>query len=346
MELINPTPLPGLAFRQFDQNGDLDCVVTLRGTFEHVQGGEARWRADQMPLQWEDAYEGDPHSTPMQHQSDLVPEKPGTDVTFLGASHAPEGPSPSWTCQMDVGPIHKRLHVSGSRKWQPVVKPARWPFRRHEDIVDWELTLPEPTASVPLDWRFAAGGQNAFEDIEPDDRNRIGCGRLGPKETWQNRAVPAPQISADPDLSRATRPAGFGPIPPFWRQRARYAGTYDDVWVEQRHPLLPEDFDPRFWQCAPEDQVVTPHLQAGESYRLTNLHPEYRVASGQLPALNLALRVDEGGWMPLNLDGVQFDWRDDALILLTWRVRFPLPEAQGVVLNLGWWWQAAEEVAA
>ncbi|QFQ88229.1 hypothetical protein F8A10_11975 [Paracoccus kondratievae] len=54
MELINPTPLPGLAFRQFDQNGDLDCVVTLRGTFEHVQDGLARWYDRQMPLQWQD----------------------------------------------------------------------------------------------------------------------------------------------------------------------------------------------------------------------------------------------------------------------------------------------------
>ena len=89
-----------------------------------------------------------------------------------------------------------------------------------------------------------------------------------------------------------------------------------------------------------------PHLQAGESYCLTNLHAEYKVAPGRLPALNFAVRVDEGRWMPLKLDGVQFDWREDKLILLTWRVRFPLPEAQGVVLNLGWWWQAAEEVAA
>lgn len=51
MELVNPTPMPGLVFRQFDQQGDLDCVVTLRGTFEHVQDGAARWCDEQMPLQ-------------------------------------------------------------------------------------------------------------------------------------------------------------------------------------------------------------------------------------------------------------------------------------------------------
>ncbi|MFD1882498.1 DUF2169 family type VI secretion system accessory protein [Paracoccus pacificus] len=343
---MNPTPLPGLAFRQFDQNGDLDCVVTLRGTFEHVQDGVARWRDEQMPLQWQDAYEGDPHETPMLHQSDLVPEKPGTDVTFLGASHAPQGPSPGWTCQMDIGPIRKRLHVSGPRAWKPVVKPARWPFRRHEAIVDWELTRPDPTESVPMDWRHASGGPNVFEDAERDEHNPLGRGRIGPKETWQNHAVPAPQVSAEAEMTPASGPAGLGPVPPFWRQRARYAGTYDDDWKATRHPLLPKDFDPRFWQCAPKDQVVAPYLQANESYCLTNLHPEYKVASGRLPGLNLAVRVDEGGWIPLHLDGVQFDWRKDTLILLTWRARFPLPEALGVKLHLGWWWQSAEEAAA
>ncbi|MFV0302573.1 MAG: DUF2169 domain-containing protein, partial [Paracoccus sp. (in: a-proteobacteria)] len=80
MELVNPTPMPGLAFRQFDQQGDLDCVVTLRGTFEHVQDGAARWCDEQMPLQWQDAYEGDPHETQLLHQGDLLPEKTGTDV--------------------------------------------------------------------------------------------------------------------------------------------------------------------------------------------------------------------------------------------------------------------------
>jgi len=346
MELVNPTPLPGLAFRQFDQNGELDCVVTLRGTFEHVQDGPARWRDQQMPLQWQDAYEDDPHLTPMLHQGDLVPEKPGTDVTFLGASHALDGPRRHWPCGIEVGPMRKTLQVSGPRHWQPVIRRARWPLRSDEEIIDWSLGEAEPAESVPMDWRLAAGGRGAFVDAEPDPDNPIGCGRIGPREAWRNRPVPAPQISAGSDMTPAASPVGLGPVPPFWRQRHRHAGTYDEAWLSDRHPLLPQDFNPQFWQCAPEDQVVQPWLKGDEGYRLTNLHPEHSQATGRLPGLGFAVRVDDGAWTPLNLDGVQFDWRQEALILLTWRARFPLPEALGVKLHLAWQWLAGAEAAA
>ncbi len=344
MELLNPTPMPGLAFRQFDQQGDLDCVVTLRGTFEHVQDGVARWCDEQMPLQWQDAYEGDPHETPLLYQGDLVPEKTGTDVTFLGTSHAPDGPQRNWRCGIEIGPVNKMLHVSGPRHWQPVLRPARWPFRRLDEIAGWQLGEAEPADTVAMDWRLAAGGRDEPE-AEPDPRNRIGCGGVGPSENWQNCPVPAPRIALRPDPTLGEAPAGLGPIPPFWQQRARHAGTYDDAWQASRHPLLPEDFDPRFWQCASEDQIARPFLRGDEAYTLTQLHPDHPMAHGRLPGLGLAVRVDEGAPMPLDLDGVQFDWRDGALILLTWRIRFPLPEAQGVKLHLTWGWLNRAEAA-
>lgn len=124
------------------------------------------------------------------------------------------------------------------------------------------------------------------------------------------------------------------------------AGTYDEAWRANRHPLLPEDFDSRFWQCAPEDQIARPFLRGDEAYTLTHLHPDYPRAHGRLPGLGLAVRKDDGEWLRLNLDGVQFDWRQDALLLLTWRVRFPLPEAQGLKLNLAWHWLNDAEAAA
>ncbi|MFD1743836.1 DUF2169 domain-containing protein, partial [Rhizobium helianthi] len=50
-----------------------------------------------------------------------------------------------------------------------------------------------------------------------------------------------------PRLIRSIRdrpqPAGFAPLSPFWKDRAVLAGTYDDDWVANRHPLLPHDFD-------------------------------------------------------------------------------------------------------
>lgn len=73
--------------------------------------------------------------------------------------------------------------------------------------------------------------------------------------------------------------------------RRRFAGTYDRAWREERCPMLPLDFDERFHQAAPPDQVVTPHLRGGERVRVIG------VAAGELtfhlpaPALHVALTV-------------------------------------------------------
>ena len=345
MELLNPTPLPGVAFRQYDQNGDLDCVVALRGTFRHRQGETAEWCDPQEPIQWQDAYEGDPQATPLLRQTDLTPEKPGTDVSFLGASHAPGGAARVWDCGLQIGPVNKHLSVTGPRDWLPGLRPARWPLRKEAQITGWSLSRPEPVARVDMDWRLTAGGRAAFDpEAEPDARNPIGCGRLGPAETWQDTPQPAPQITSG-ELTPDSTPTGLGPISPFWEQRAQYAGTYDEAWQANRHPLLPEDFDPRFWQSAPEDQIARPFLRGDETYRLTHLHPEHPLAEGRLPGFGLALRLNDGAPVSLNLDGVQFDWREAALIILTWRIRFPLPDAQGAKLHLSWHWLAGKVAA-
>jgi hypothetical protein len=339
MELVNATPLPAFAFRQFDQAGDLDCVVAVRGTFSHVQDGRAAWNEDQEPFQWEDRYEGDPHTTILLRQTDLTPEKVGTDVTFLGASFAPGGLGRSWICGIEIGPVRKSLHVTGPRLWEPLIRTPRWPFRRGDDkVTGWQLGEPDAVESVAMDWAHAAGGLAAFADSEdePDLRNPLGRGRLGKAAHWRCEPQPAPQILASelPENDEAALPAGLGPIPPFWWPRYRFAGTYDAAWEADRHPLLPGDFDPAFWQCAPEDQIARPFLRGDESYRLTNLRPDLPIATGRLPDLHLGVEVNGEPWQRLNLDSVQFDWRDKPLVLLTWRARFPLPDALGARLRL------------
>ena len=118
MKLDNRLPLPALAFRQFAEGDRFDCVVAVRGTFLHRQDEAAAPAVRMEPFQYEDVYAGDPHETCLVRQTDLTPEKPGTDVTFLGSSFAPGGePLPSWTCGLRVGPVRKELRVTGPRRW-------------------------------------------------------------------------------------------------------------------------------------------------------------------------------------------------------------------------------------
>jgi hypothetical protein len=352
MELVNRIPLPAFAFRQFDKNGDLDCVVAVRGTFNHVQDGVLELAEQQEEFQWTDAYDGDPHMGILLRQTDLTPEKPGTDVTFLGSAHAPGGrPSTSWTCSVSVGPVSKSLRVHGERFWRPVIRDrwaglsAREPKRVAED---WTLGDAEPALAVPVDWTRAWGGTMPGAEMtehgipaDADPANPLGCGIVDPGCKDENTKIRAPSITAPHettlDWRKRGEPQGFGPISPWWRPRQRHAGTYDDTWLESRHPLLPEDFDPLFWQCAHRDLIALPWLAGHEDYALENLHADYPLAQGRLPGVTLGVRCereDRDEWNIANLDGVHFDWREDGRVLLTWRARFLLPEAGDTRLTL------------
>jgi hypothetical protein len=355
LRLNNQTPLEAVAFRQFASDGSLDCVVSVRGSFFHQQDAELGLAQEQVPFQFEDIYQGDPHKSDLLLPSDLVPEKPGTDVSFLGSSFAPYGEAASrWTCGIRVGDrLHKRLLVSGPRYWQPQTK-RTWSGLLERNpkpkLVGWDLSEPEPTRQVTLSWTKSFGGpvSKLPSDDTPADvhrENPLGPGLLDTRYIDLAAPVTAHQID-DPDdpvtdWSRHDAcPHGFGLVSPWWRQRQQFTGTYDDVWLKERHPLLPLDFDARFWQYAHPDLIAIPHLRGDEDYELSNLHAELARARGRLPGAALGIHCDGGdsssaGWHAMALDGVHFDFRDARnLVMLTWRARFRLNDAARAVLTL------------
>ena len=91
MSVLNRTPFPDIAFRQYNLAGDLLGVVSVRGTFKLVEDGPLALAAEHEPLELADLYGGDPHETDLLRQGDLVPFKPGTDVTFVGAAYTSDG---------------------------------------------------------------------------------------------------------------------------------------------------------------------------------------------------------------------------------------------------------------
>jgi hypothetical protein len=80
-----------------------------------------------------------------------------------------------------------------------------------------------------------------------------------------------------------TKEWAFGPLPPDHKARRRYAGTYDQAWTENRMPLLPSDFDPRFHQVAPSGQIARGYLQGDEQIKLGNLYEEGKTIECALP---------------------------------------------------------------
>ncbi|WP_156398944.1 DUF2169 domain-containing protein, partial [Methylobacterium sp. Leaf469] len=202
MSVENRTPFPALAFRQYNLAGAMNGVVAVRGTFRLVEGSALEAANEQMPLVMSDVYDGDPHAAPQMACTDLVPFKPGTDVTFVGTSFARDDVAlPSWSCALQVGPVSKRLRVTGPRVWRARTRKT-WKGLiglGPEDVLDgWDLSEPEPATMVPIDWRLAYGGKvpRATQDA-PDgvhSANPVGCGIVDAARFPEVTQWPAPQI--------------------------------------------------------------------------------------------------------------------------------------------------------
>lgn len=106
----------------------------------------------------------------------------------------------------------------------------------------------------------------------------------------------------------AFQPAGLGCISRTWLPRLPLAGTYDLNWLENHHPALPEDFNFRYWNAAPQDQQI-PFPHPGATITLYGFRPEGDITF-TLPAnrASILLRMESGEWIP------QMMWTDTLLI--------------------------------
>ncbi len=298
------------------------AVICVRATFDLTPDGKLEL-ANQQEIVLTDVYEGDPHRTPLIRVGDLIPYKPAADVTVIGTAYAPGGrPAESWEVAVAVGSHEEvRLRVHGPRRWEPTLKLLK---------PTWRLGLSLAAPSVPLDYRFAAGGRFVGDpDGNTDPRNPLGPGIL--QEDWSRLGNPlrAPQIDSVrapvTDPFGTPQPQGFGPIPPFWSWRQTHAGTYNETWRTARERRLPTDFDYRFYQSAHTD-LILPYLVGDEIVRLEGVVP-----GGTSLVFNLPDRVPVAyhAWFDgrqimarLVLDGLHIDLRGQDChqkVEITWR---------------------------
>lgn len=208
-------------------------------------------------------------------------------------------PVPSFPVGVAIGDWRKELRAVGARRW------------RRGMFGGWRATAPEPVDRVPLTWRLAWGGAD-------DARNPLGIGRHAAPD------APLPQLEyADepvPTLGGAHRPAGLGAIARSWSPRRERGGTYDEAWRRDRAPLPPDDLDPAWHQCAPDDQQL-PLPDGPLACRLTGLTPDgerrFTLPAGTLPVDFLgADRHERRRAAHLDTIVIRPDLGD---LLLTWR---------------------------
>jgi hypothetical protein len=342
MELLNMTGMPAGYTLGMRPDGRELLVVAIKGTFTIPRRGEKpTLAAEQVPLIEGDIFTGEPgFSTPL-YDSDYAPHKPRCDVLLHGSAYTPEGkPAKRVRVSLQVSSISKSLDVIGDRVWK-----KRLFFIR--------ATRPEPFIVMPISYNNAFGGVDNTHTKEKKHRayltNPVGIGFHSNRQAKFVRNHPLP--NTEEPGKRIKKPHGkytpmaFGPIGRSWPPRLKYAGTYDDAWLENVFPFLPADFDDAYYQSAPADQQID-YLQGGEEVVLRNLTPQgharFHIPQMRMPVVFFLKKGDTHKTHGV-VDTLVLE-PEAGRFMMTWRASLPLKknlfEVVQVVtgeMSRGWW---------
>lgn len=316
MELINGTRMQAGYTMGMEPSGRELLVVVVKGTFLIPKDGEpVRLHEEQVALVMADTFTGEPGLSAPVYEVDFAPRKKRCDVLLVGSAYAPDGrPATRVPVGLRVGALTKSFAVVGDRVWQAGASVA--------------ASDPQPFTVMPISYDRAFGGvDNKHEDPAKHAacmRNPVGRGfHKHLRSDWvdgsplpNTEALNSPVERPDGDYA----PMSFNPIGRGWEPRSRYAGTYDQDWLDNHFPFLPPDFDEQYFQAAPPDQQID-CPRGGEEIALVNLTPEGQ-ASIKLPVFDAPIHYfprkgkREGG--RLLLDTIVLE-PDAGRFTLTWR---------------------------
>lgn len=263
MQLINRTPYEMERVVIFDRDGRETLMVIVKGTYD-FSNGASKVAATQKSIVVTDEYYGDPQKTSINFASDFLPPRTGTGITLSGHAIVVGGKTRQMNIGIKVGSLILKAVVFGDRVgYKNISEPA--PFER-----------------MKLCWENAFGGldtshkDSKYHEAHPS--NPVGKGFIGKKSKLDSNTIVLPNIEDPRHLIKTPfdKPAaiGFGPVPPFWEARSKYAGTYDEAWQKERAPLLPDDFDERFLQAAPASLTANGYLSGDEQCNLVGMSEE------------------------------------------------------------------------
>jgi hypothetical protein len=260
-----------------DKTGVHHWVVAVKATFDIDRNGKLSLADEQEPPLLAPEYRGDPATSSLLAESDLLYVKPRTDVLLDAHAHAPKGRAAATVpVSLRVGDIEKTLLVHGTRVY-------------YRGAVGMTTSAPRPFVTAPIQWESAFGGTDTTHpDARKhriDARNPVGRGLVVDPTRLDNQL--AHTIEYPNGNPAKVGPAGFGPLASFWSPRLERAGTYDERWARSKKPLLPDDYDDRFANAAPEDQQPAKPLRGGEPIAVVNMTPE-GVLRFELPKIFLA----------------------------------------------------------
>lgn len=291
-------------------------VPLIKATFKIVDNRSLVLADEQSQINYSGECYGDPGFSSYKYEPEFAFTKLATDVVLIGCAHSPDPSTTTLDVGLKVGPVHKVARVFGDR-FLSIYKNAT------------SVSAPLPFERIPLTYENAFGGWDR-RHLDPnkhsfDKRNPVGTG-YGYPDMDSNTPLRLPNLE-DPQrlwkgLGDRPAPTGFGFIAPNWHPRASFAGTYDKKWEETRKPLLPVDFDRRFFNAASAGMIAPGFLRGNEPVTIVNTSPAGRI-SFSLPGIvsptcTVEIRGRKKEILQTQLDTVIIN-TDENIVFLLWR---------------------------
>ena len=312
----NKTPFAFEPLFLADEEGRPIFVPIVKATYHIQKGTRLSLSEKQVPVNFDGEYWGDPEKSSYKYEPETAFIKPATDIVLIGHAYAQKPGVTKVDVSLRVGPMQKVIRVIGNRYWV-------------KSFGIMSMTSPRPFERMPLIYERAFGGWDRSHP-NPDKhtfepRNPVGTGFRCKKGKFEE-GIRLPNLEDPRHPLKGFRdrppPAGFGFTSPHWQPRAGFAGTYDKAWTKQRMPLLPTDFERRFFNAAPLDQVAPGFLKADVAVEVINASPNGKI-SFNLPGLlppqcRVKLRDRKDHQLKTRLDTVIIN-TDENLLFLIWR---------------------------
>ncbi len=322
MDFINETGACAGWNIGFQPDGREVAIVVIKATYDMPADSRTPITprsSEQVPLVEADEYAGEPGLSAPLVETDYSVFKPYCDVLLLGSAYTPGGrPAERAAVRMQVGASNKTIAVSGNRQWRRGGMGLRG-------------GTPGLFNVLPISYDNAFGGIDRTNEAKGKSdtfvQNPVGQGYYKNTKAALGQPLPNTEELRNPVHSPDGNylPMAFGPIGRSWFPRHKFAGTYDERWTKERAPILPTDFDSRYFQCAPVDQQIS-YPDGSERVILQNLthdgYVEFSLPSDTMPVIFL-LHRGEDVETNANIDTIVLE-PDRRRFSMTWRACLPL----------------------
>jgi hypothetical protein len=317
-------PMTARCLPMDDRSGRDRMVVIAKLTYAVAPTGAVSLATPPSPIRAADVPSSDRPNASIRYPSDLVDEKPGTDVVLVGTAYPPRGKEVtehvvSLRVTGAQHALHKSVKVFGARVW-------------HNGLLGITPGPAAPLGPTPLIYELTYGGIDDADhrNVTIDRRNPAGTGHVADRARLLG--LPAPPIeSLRPALGTSSpTPAGFGAIAVGWEPRVARFGTPDAKWRRDRAPARPLDFDLRFNSCASPDLWSETPLLGDEVFEIVGATPSggWRFRLPAYRPLFRSLIRGVAADLPTHLDTCLID-ADAGRVELTWRASTPMPRRVG-----------------